>query len=101
MTSVAAKPEAEATAMKQALHRARLAEAAHFDAVIDIRDAQTLRLQVLKDELAPVVSAHKDLGDFISLALGAGRSAKALDRPDRLCCHGTGSADIPACSGHQ
>jgi hypothetical protein len=40
-----------------ALRKARVAEAAHFEAVLDIRDAQTLRLQVLKDDLAPALTS--------------------------------------------
>jgi hypothetical protein len=49
-------PETEAPlapAMSEALRKARLAEAAHFDAAADIRDAKTLRLTVLLDELRP------------------------------------------------
>jgi hypothetical protein len=49
-----------------------LAEAAHFEAVRDIRDAQTLRLQVLKDELAPVILASAEAASFIDLALVPG-----------------------------
>lgn len=55
-----------------ALRQARLAEAAHFDAVLDIRDAQTLRLQVLKDDLVPVVSGNSQATSFIDLALVPG-----------------------------
>jgi hypothetical protein len=49
-----------------------LAEAAHFEAVLDIRDAQTLRLQVLKDELAPVIMANAEAASFVDLALVPG-----------------------------
>jgi hypothetical protein len=49
-----------------------LAEAAHFEAVLDIRDAQTLRLQVLKDELAPVIAANAEAASFVDLALVPG-----------------------------
>jgi hypothetical protein len=55
-----------------ALRQARLAEAAHFEAVLDIRDAQTLRLQVLKDELAPAILANSEAASFIDLALVPG-----------------------------
>ena len=37
-----------------------------------IRDAQSLRLQVLKDELEPVVAARREARDFVELALIAG-----------------------------
>jgi hypothetical protein len=49
-----------------------LAEAAHLEAVLDIRDAQTLRLQVLKDGLAPAVLANSETASFIDLALVPG-----------------------------
>lgn len=55
-----------------ALRQARLAEAAHFEAVLDIRDAQTLRLQVLKDELAPMILANAEAAAFVDLALVPG-----------------------------
>src|SRR5262245_42341701 len=55
-----------------ALRRARLAEAAHFEATLDIRDAQTLRLQVLKDELQPLVTSRPEAEAFFELALVPG-----------------------------
>lgn len=55
-----------------ALRQARLAEAAHFEAVLDIKDAQTLRLQVLKDELAPMILANAEAAAFVDLALVPG-----------------------------
>jgi hypothetical protein len=58
--------------MDAALRSARLAEAAHFEAVMNIRDAATLRLQVLKDELEPIVSARREAQAFIDLALVPG-----------------------------
>ena len=44
---------AEHDDLSGALRKARLAEAAHFEAVLGIRDSKSLRLQVLKDDLAP------------------------------------------------
>jgi hypothetical protein len=55
-----------------ALRQARLAEAAHFEAVLEIRDAQTLRLQVLKDELVPIILANPEKTSFVDLALVPG-----------------------------
>ena len=55
-----------------ALRQARLAEAAHLEAVLEIRDAQTLRLQVLKDELVPVVRGDSEAASFVDLALVPG-----------------------------
>ncbi len=58
--------------LDRALRKARLAEAAHFDALLDIRDAATLRLQVLKDELQPVIAGRRDAGEFVELSLVPG-----------------------------
>jgi hypothetical protein len=58
--------------MDAALRSARLAEAAHFEALMNIRDAATLRLQVLKDDLEPIVEARREAADFIDLALAPG-----------------------------
>jgi len=52
-----------------ALRRARLAQSAHFDALAEIRDAQTLRLHALRDDLAPLVAGNAPLKDFVDLAL--------------------------------
>jgi hypothetical protein len=54
---------------EDALRRARLAQSAHFDALADIRDAQTLRLQALRDDLAPLVEGNARVKDFVDLAL--------------------------------
>jgi hypothetical protein len=54
-----------------ALRKARVAEAAHFEAVLDIRDAQTLRLQVLKDDLEPAAMSE-DAKRYFDLVLLAG-----------------------------
>lgn len=66
----------EATAEEQgfddALRHARLAQAAHFDALMDIRDAQTLRLAALRDDLAPALKDRPGTDRFIDLALVPG-----------------------------
>jgi hypothetical protein len=61
---------------EESLRRARLAQSAHFDALADIRDAQTLRLQALRDDLAPVVDRNARLKDFVDLALIPGDPPK-------------------------
>jgi hypothetical protein len=64
------KPTAgESKELDEALRQARVKEAAHFEAALDIRDAQTLRLQVLKDDLAPLVASKADASEFFDLAL--------------------------------
>ncbi len=59
-------PETEAPlapAMNTALRKAREAQAAHFDAADDIRDAKSLRLHVLLDDVRPHLTGLKARGD--------------------------------------
>lgn len=55
--------------LDEALRRARAAEAAHHDAVLDLRDAKALRLQVLKDELVPLIAGNPDALALFDLAM--------------------------------
>jgi hypothetical protein len=59
-----------------ALRKARLAEAAHFEAVLGIRDSKSLRLQILKDELAPIVASNFEASRLFDLALVPGEGAR-------------------------
>ena len=52
-----------------ALRKARLAEAAHFEAVLEIKDSKSLRLQVLKDDIAPLIAATPEAAHIFDLAL--------------------------------
>jgi hypothetical protein len=63
---------AEHDDLSGALRKARLAEAAHFEAVMAIRDSKSLRLQVLKDEIAPVIAATPEAANVFDLALVPG-----------------------------
>ncbi|WP_373504023.1 hypothetical protein [Aestuariivirga sp.] len=58
--------------LKEALREARLAEAAHFDAALDLRDSKSLRLQLLKDDLAPVVQSSAEARGLFDLTLVPG-----------------------------
>lgn len=59
-------------ALAGALRKARLAEAAHVDAVLNLRDSKALRLQLLKDDLLPIVSSNADATKLFDLALVPG-----------------------------
>src|SRR5262245_54295637 len=61
---------------EESLRRARLAQSAHFDALADVRDAQTLRLQALRDDLTTVVDGNARLKGFVDLALIPGDPPK-------------------------
>lgn len=54
------------------LRQARAADAAHLEAVHAISDAASLRLQMLKDELAGIVAAAPEAREAFELALAPG-----------------------------
>ncbi len=62
--------------LRQALREARLAEAAHFEAALDLRDSKSIRLQLLKDDLAPAVRASAAAAELFDLALVPGDPPK-------------------------
>lgn len=62
--------------LKAALRNARLAEAAHFDAALSLRDSKSIRLQLLKDDLMPAVTSSRAAADLFDLALVPGDPPK-------------------------
>lgn len=52
--------------------RMREAESAHFDAAIDIRDAQTLRLFALQQDLEPLLANRAEITSFVAPTLYTG-----------------------------
>jgi hypothetical protein len=56
-------------ALSGALRKARLAEAAHVEAVLNLRDSKALRLQLLKDDLLPIVNSNPDASKLVELVL--------------------------------
>jgi hypothetical protein len=60
----------------EALRQARLAEAAHYESVLGIKDAKSLRLQVLKDELGAVIANSQEARQIFDLALIPGEPPK-------------------------
>lgn len=63
-------------ALVVALREARIAEAAHFEAALELRDSKTLRLQILKDELLPTVQSSAEAREMFDLALLPGEPPK-------------------------
>ena len=59
----------EQDALGEALREARLAEASHREAALDLRDSKSLRLQILKDDLLPGVKASPEARDLFDLTL--------------------------------
>ena len=60
------------SALDRDVRRARLAQAAHFDALVDIRDAQTLRLAALDSELRRKLDREPDLAARLQVKLETG-----------------------------
>ncbi|MCB1378937.1 MAG: hypothetical protein KDK89_11300 [Alphaproteobacteria bacterium] len=58
------------------LQAARQAEAAHFEALQGLRDSKSIRLQLLKDDLAPIVASSPEAADLFDLALVPGEVPK-------------------------
>jgi hypothetical protein len=58
--------------------KGRLAGGERVESMFDIHDAQTLRLQVLKDELEPVAASLWRPGLFVDLELVAGDEPRLL-----------------------
>jgi hypothetical protein len=65
-----------ANTFDDALHQARLTEAAHHEAVLGIKDAKSLRLQVLKDDIAAVIAHSGEARQMFDLALAPGEPPK-------------------------
>jgi hypothetical protein len=63
-------------AFDDALRQARLAEAAHHEAVLGIRDAKSLRLQLLRDETAGLIADSPEARQLFDLALVPGEPPK-------------------------
>lgn len=62
--------------LRQSIRQARLAEAAHFEAALELRDAKSIRLQLLKDDLAPAVASSPAATELFDLALVPGEPPK-------------------------
>lgn len=67
---------ADVNAFTKALKEARLAEAAHLDAVLDLRDARVLRLETLRETLQPQLKMNSEGNSFFELSVQAGEKPK-------------------------
>ena len=67
---------AESDKLGGALRAARRLEAAHMEAVTALTDAKSLRLQILKDELAPIVASSPEAVQAFDLALIPGEEPR-------------------------
>lgn len=68
--------KSERDSLAAALREARLAEAAHFEAALELRDSKSLRLQLLQDELLPAVRSSTEARELFDLTLVPGDPPK-------------------------
>lgn len=68
--------KSERDALAEALREARLAEAAHFEAALELRDSKSLRLQLLQDDLLPAVRSSTEARELFDLTLVPGDPPK-------------------------
>ncbi|MBI2719319.1 MAG: hypothetical protein HYX36_11270 [Rhizobiales bacterium] len=62
--------------LRDKLRTARLAQGEKMAAIVSLRDAATLRLAMLRDELLPIAGASAEARGFIDLALVPGDPAR-------------------------
>lgn len=62
--------------LDKAISHARLAQAEHLDALLEVRDAQRLRLVALRDDLAQIVNGHPEAGGCFELSIGLGEKPR-------------------------
>lgn len=65
-----------ATAFEGALREARLSEAAHLDALLNVKDAKSLRLMALREKLMPLLTGHADVLGLIELKIQSGETPR-------------------------
>lgn len=67
---------AEHDDLSGALRKARLAEAAHLEAVLGIKDSKSLRLRVLLDEVSPLIANTPGAAELFDLVIAPGESPR-------------------------
>lgn len=63
-------------AFAEALKEARLSEAAHLEAILNVKDARSLRLSALRETLLPAFQDHVMAREFIDLAVQPGETPR-------------------------
>jgi hypothetical protein len=67
---------ADVNAFTKALKEARLAEAVHLDATLDLHDARVLRLEVLRNTMLPQIEGHPDARLLFDLNVQSGEKPR-------------------------
>lgn len=64
------------TAFDRALREARLSEAVHLDALLNVKDAKSLRLLALREKLLPLLAGQADVLGLIELKIQSGETPR-------------------------
>ena len=95
------KPAAEpAQPLKEAVREARIEAAERSAVVVDLRDAELARLELLNEALDPTFKDIPDGVESVRPRRQQGRRAAAVDRRGRACRDGPRQAAIPFRAGH-
>ncbi|MFV2092824.1 MAG: hypothetical protein ACC634_07040 [Hyphomicrobiales bacterium] len=62
--------------LKDAMRRARLAQSVHTDVIVDLREAEIARLEILAGELAPVVAELPSASDMFDCSVVTGATPR-------------------------
>jgi hypothetical protein len=73
---------AQADQLTIALKEARIAQASYLDALLDLRDAKSLRLDALRAAVAPTLADHPDARELFNLNLQDDLISSVVMEPD-------------------
>ena len=90
----AATAPAGASPLKEAMHQARVEAAERTSVVVDLRDAEVARLELLNEALDPLFADIPARGRSVRPRRQPRRDAAAVDRCRRACRHGARQAQL-------
>ena len=86
--------------LRDALRQARIEAADRTGVVVDLRDAEVARLEILNEALDPLFAQIPGRGRPVRSRHQPGRNAAAVDRRRRACADGPRQAHLPLRAGH-
>ena len=99
-TGSSAASETRPIRLRDALRQARIEAADRTGVVVDLRDAEVARLEILNEALDPLFAQIPDRDRSVRSRHQPGRHAAAVDRRRRACDDGTRQAHLPLRAGH-
>ena len=86
--------------LKDALRKARIEAAERTGVVVDLRDAEVARLELINEALDPLFAEIPPEVELFDRGISAWRDPAAMDRCHRPCRHGARQAHLPLRAGH-